>query len=411
MSVPASVAAIDRPVRRWGDPRAAARQPEIAEWLKALRAGAVTRERDRVLLHGELRGFAFFGLGAVRVPVADGGQGWTVPQLLEFVRLIAAADSNAAHALRNHFLFAEIVLALAPGEKRIRWLSRLVQGDLLGDANSEREGAISKGGSTRLTRVDDGYRLSGEKFYSTGCLYADWMFVTAYDAHDVLHWVMVPAQSPGVDLIDDWDGFGQRLTGSGTTRFADVFVPDADVLVPNLVENGAPVRQGAFAQLYLTTVIAGILDNILADAVDLLQHRPRNFPHGSAAVARDDPLLLEPVGYLSAAAFAARAAIAAAGEAIEELGHARRAGQDADAAYAQAALAAAQAKLTVDDLAARAGWLLFDTGGGSATSAALALDRHWRNARTVASHNPRSFKARAIGDFLVNGAPLPRSFF
>lgn len=37
----------------------------------------------------------------------------------------------------------------------------------------------------------------------------------------------------------------------------------------------------------------------------------------------------------------------------------------------------------------------------------LRLDRHWRNARTISVHNPAIYKARAIGDHLLNGAALP----
>lgn len=39
-------------------------------------------------------------------------------------------------------------------------------------------------------------------------------------------------------------------------------------------------------------------------------------------------------------------------------------------------------------LAAIADAALFDTGGASAIARALNLDPHWRNAQTVASHNP-----------------------
>ena len=49
------------------------------------------------------------------------------------------------------------------------------------------------------------------------------------------------------------------------------------------------------------------------------------------------------------------------------------------------------------------GQRLFDTGGASATSRKLNLDRHWRNARTVASHNPLAYKAHAAGNYVVNG--------
>lgn len=47
--------------------------------------------------------------------------------------------------------------------------------------------------------------------------------------------------------------------------------------------------------------------------------------------------------------------------------------------------------------------LLFEVGGASATSTERSFDRHWRNARTVASHNPAIFRERAIGDYLLNG--------
>ncbi|TFI46423.1 hypothetical protein E4A41_09705, partial [Micrococcus endophyticus] len=48
---------------------------------------------------------------------------------------------------------------------------------------------------------------------------------------------------------------------------------------------------------------------------------------------------------------------------------------------------------------------IFDTLGASATSASLQLDRHWRNARTLATHDPAAFKVRMAGDHLVNGTP------
>ncbi|MFN6580377.1 MAG: hypothetical protein RMX68_010785 [Aulosira sp. ZfuVER01] len=75
-------------------------------------------------------------------------------------------------------------------------------------------------------------------------------------------------------------------------------------------------------------------------------------------------------------------------------------------------LSAAKAKLIVDELALRSATLLFEVGGASTTKQSYNYDRHWRNARTLASHNPSHFKARAIGDYEINGTPLPkRGFF
>jgi hypothetical protein len=46
---------------------------------------------------------------------------------------------------------------------------------------------------------------------------------------------------------------------------------------------------------------------------------------------------------------------------------------------------------------------LFNALGASGTSQTQALDRHWRNARTVGSHNPVIYKQRIVGDHAVNG--------
>ena len=53
---------------------------------------------------------------------------------------------------------------------------------------------------------------------------------------------------------------------------------------------------------------------------------------------------------------------------------------------------------------------LFEVGGASITSEALRLDRHWRNARVLASHNPLIYRARLLGDRAVNGTPLGRHY-
>jgi alkylation response protein AidB-like acyl-CoA dehydrogenase len=60
----------------------------------------------------------------------------------------------------------------------------------------------------------------------------------------------------------------------------------------------------------------------------------------------------------------------------------------------------------VTELTLRQATGLFDVLGASATSSARDLDRHWRNARTVASHNPARYKARALGEALLTDEPL-----
>jgi alkylation response protein AidB-like acyl-CoA dehydrogenase len=62
------------------------------------------------------------------------------------------------------------------------------------------------------------------------------------------------------------------------------------------------------------------------------------------------------------------------------------------------------AQIVIIDAALEATTIVFDALGASGTHENLRLDRHWRNARTLASHNPRIYKERIIGDWAVNGA-------
>src|SRR5690606_34830248 len=70
-----------------------------------------------------------------------------------------------------------------------------------------------------------------------------------------------------------------------------------------------------------------------------------------------------------------------------------------------------EAQLTVTDAALAASTLLFDALSSSALTESKGLDRHWRNARTVASHNPRVYKARIVGDWHLNGTNPIAAFF
>ncbi|MCZ4142527.1 acyl-CoA dehydrogenase, partial [Escherichia coli] len=68
-----------------------------------------------------------------------------------------------------------------------------------------------------------------------------------------------------------------------------------------------------------------------------------------------------------------------------------------------AELAVQQAHVAAPKLVLDATSELFDVTGASAVSTSKSLDRFWRNARTVATHNPVAFKARSVGDYFING--------
>ncbi|MFB8007421.1 acyl-CoA dehydrogenase family protein [Nocardia sp. NPDC056000] len=364
--------------------------------------GAVQRETDRRLLFEEVNLLRAAKFGALRVPVEFGGYGVTVRQLFRQLIELAAAESNLPQALRVHFSFVEDQLLAEPGPAREQWLRSVAQGSLVGNAITEPGVGAVDHYRTKLTRDGAHWRLNGTKFYSTGSLYADYI-VAAADRDGERVGVLVEANAEGVRQSDDWDGFGQRLTASGTTEFTDVLVTEDNVLGPGYGAPG-PTYATAYLQLVQLAVLAGIARRAERDAREWVAARTRGYTHSVADLPRRDPLVQQVIGRLSAAAFAAEASVLAVADALDEVLNDRA--QDESLVVA-AELASARAQLAVIDLVLPATTLLFEVGGASAVSERLRLDRHWRNARTISVHNPAIQKARAIGDHLLNGTDLP----
>jgi alkylation response protein AidB-like acyl-CoA dehydrogenase len=221
---------------------------------------------------------------------------------------------------------------------------------------------------------------------------------------------VVPTDREGVTLKDDWDGMGQRLTASGTTHFAGVAVA-ADEVLRSPRGEGAPTTRFAFLQLYLVAVMAGITRSAATEAAAVARRRTRTFSHGSGDLPAGDPLIQTVVGEISSAAFACETVVDAAAQALDAAVRSGPEGAQDPELCAEASARAAKAQVVVAELAPRAAEALFNAGGASATSREVNLDRHWRNARTLASHNPAMYKARALGDLLINGQALPDNGF
>ncbi|HLU59372.1 MAG TPA: acyl-CoA dehydrogenase family protein [Pseudonocardia sp.] len=353
-------------------------------------AGALEREAQRRLPFQEVEWLRAAGFGRIRVPEEDGGLGATLTQLFRQLIALGRADSNLPQLLRGHIGFVESRLGHADPDNRKRWLRRIVDGALVGNAQSEESSPSFWQNATTVRRVDGGWRLDGRKFYSTGSLFADWILTTATVDGDHSAIVLVPATAPGVRRLDDWDGFGQRLTGSGTTVFEDVPIADEDV---EPYENGAPrpSSQAAIYQLVHLATLAGIGQAAVADAVAYVAQRTRNLANPAHPRPRLDPQVQQVVGRVQSKSFAATATTLAAVGVLE-----RGAGDAADAAVfaAQAAVIELVLGLTTE---------LFEVGGASAVTERFRLDRHWRNARTLASHNPVITRQTVLGDHLLNG--------
>lgn len=351
------------------------------------------------------------GFGTLRIPTDRGGFGATLRQTFSLLIDLAAADPNLTQALRVHFSTVEGFLSAlnsadpasaSAAEAAEADLHAVVNGTLFGNAISERGVGAAERYQTRLTRRStdgtdgtDGYVLNGTKYYSTGSLFAD-VIVVAADLDGERVTVTVPVTAEGVHQIDDWDGFGQRVTGSGTTIFDNVPV-DTGAVTAGGYGTGGRTPDTAFLQLFHLAALSGIVRRAADDARDHVARRERTYSHAPADLPREDPLVQAVLGRINAAAFAARATTLAVADLIA------RATGGTDEEVDAAELAAAEAQVVLIPLVLDAVNELFETGGASLASGALNLDRHWRNARTLAQHNPAVYKQQAIGKYALTG--------
>lgn len=367
-----------------------------------------TPDRDTPAVTQTLKRLKQARVGALRLRRDEGGGGVSLPQLFDFVIALARADSSVAHSLRNHLNVTETFLI---DRSRIPvfedYLGRVAKGETFGTSATElgKQNVGNLKYDTAVTATPDGLRLSGRKFYSTGNLYADYLYVYAVNTEGKSTKVVVPASRQGVDVADDWDGFGQEFTGSGSTTYTNVAVDQNDIVDDT---QGTKLPYFAtFPQLYLSAVVAGILQRIVDDAVVLLKARERNFYHAVEPVPADDPLPQTVIGRLASAAHLARVGVLEAAQWLGQAFDSAATGNPDAQLFERAAESTARTKVVIDELALRAAGELFEVAGASAIRRGNRLDRHWRNLRTVTAHNPIAYKALAIGRKLVHGTPLP----
>lgn len=367
-------------------------------------AGAAQRERTRTLPDEPIQWLKEAGFGTVRIPQQKGGWGASLPQLFQLLIELAEADSNLPQALRAHFAFVEDRLNQPDNAARDAWFRRFVDGELVGSGWTEIGNVRLGDVITRVTPAANGWTLNGEKFYSTGALFADWIDVYARrddNQGDVI--ALVNTHQPGVTREDDWDGFGQRLTGSGTTRFEH-----AHVEAQHVYDFATRFRyQTAYYQHVLLATLAGIARAVARDGAAAVAVRNRVYSHGNGAASRQDAQVLQVVGEITSLAFAVEATVIRATHSLQSAYEAHVSGDEAAIAAINnlAEAEAGQAQVIASELVPRAATELFNALGASDTRVSKALDRHWRNARTVSSHNPVIYKARDIGDWKVNGTP------
>jgi alkylation response protein AidB-like acyl-CoA dehydrogenase len=305
--------------------------------------------------------------------------------------------------LRIHYDYVEALLISPRNPFNDLQARRVADGAIFGGASTEIGTAKPGEITTQLRREGDHYRLSGHKYYSTGTAFSDYARISVLDEDGKTVVAIIPVSRAGLTVHDDWDGMGQRMTASGSLTFDNVQVRSDEVFERTL-SSLVGRHGGALRQLHLVAVGAGIVRNIVTDAKHYVLNHARAALHSPAATAREDLFVQQVVGDLSARSHAIDVLVRDNARVLERSSQAIRYEEaGAEELVLEGALATARTQLIVSQLALQAAERLFEVGGASATSRIHNFDRHWRNLRTIFSHNPLLHKARVVGDYELNG--------
>ena len=371
---------------------------ELAAYFKR---ESVVRDRERRLPHDELELFSHTGLWGITVPKAYGGAGVSNVTLAQVVALIAAADASLGQIPQNHFYALEVLRVNGSETQKSRLYAEVLAGQRFGNALAELGTKTAHERTTHLVAAQTGYRINGRKFYATGALYAHRIPTSVVDDQGVHLLAFVRRDNEGLNVIDDWSGFGQRTTGSGSVVFDNVFVAREDVIpFQSAFERPTPV--GPLAQILHAAIDTGIARAAFEDSLHFVRTKTRPWIDATTDIASEDPLTLKSFGHLSVRLHAAEALLERAGEYLDTA----QANPTAKT-VAEASIAVAEVRALSTEISLAAGSTLFELAGSQATLAEHGLDRHWRNARVHTLHDPVRWKYHAVGNYYLNGENPP----
>ncbi|MVW90185.1 SfnB family sulfur acquisition oxidoreductase [Pseudomonas sp. PB101] len=365
------------------------------ELAQVARLQAAKRDRQRKLPWSEIEQFTRSGLGSISIPRVYGGPQVSFVTLAEVFAIISAADPALGQIPQNQFGILNLILGSATDAQKRLLFKSVIDGWRIGNAGPERGSKNTLELKARITA--DGV-LNGQKFYSTGALFAHWVAVKALndDGKQVL--AFIRRGTPGLRIVDDWSGFGQRTTASGTILLNNVQV-EPELVVDNWKINDTPNIQGAVSQLIQAAIDAGIARGAIDDAIDFVKTRARPWIDANVERASDDLYVIADIGKLKIELHAAEALLRKAGQVLDLVSAAPLTAESA----ARASIAVAEAKVLTTEISLLASEKLFELAGSRATLAEFNLDRHWRNARVHTLHDPVRWKYHAVGAYRLNG--------
>lgn len=380
------------------DAEALAIAKKLAEQFKL---HAVQRDAERILPFEEIEVYSQSGLWAITVPKAFGGADVSSYTVAQVIALMSGVDGSIGQIPQNHFYALEVLRNTGTKQQQQKLYAEVLQGARFGNALAEFKTKSAAHKQSSITQSAEAYVVNGEKFYCTGSLFAHRIPTLVKDQQDREFLAFIPRESPGLELIDDWSGFGQRTTGSGTVKFNQVTVSAEDVIAFDQAFS-QPSLVGPFAQIMHAAIETGIARAAFEETlVRVRQARP--WIDAGVDRAVDDPLTQYELGRMIADVRASEVLLKQAARSID----AARPHPTAEN-IAQASLDVAKVRAHSTETALKTASKLIELAGSRGSQRQDGLDRYWRNARVHTLHDASRWKYYFIANHALNAVLPPR---
>lgn len=371
---------------------------ELSHQFKKL---AVERDNQRRLPFEEIQKFSQSGLWGITVPKKFGGAEVSSYTVAQVIALFSGADGSIGQIPQNHYYALEVLRNTGTPEQQQHLYQEVLHGARFGNALAEFKTKNATQKQSRIQVVDGGYLIQGEKFYCTGSLFAHRIPTLVKDDNDREFLAFVPRHSQGLEIIDDWTGFGQRTTGSGSVKFDQVFVEAIDV-IPFDEAFLQPTLVGPFAQLLHASIETGIARAAFEESKNRIR-QARPWIDSGVETAAQDPLTLYELGQVAVDVKATELLLKHAANSVDAAKP-----QPTPENIAQASIDVAKVRAHSTETALKAASKLIELAGSRASQRDDGLDLYWRNTRVHTLHDASRWKYYFIGNYVLNRILPPR---
>lgn len=370
----------------------------LAEQFKS---NAIQRDAQRILPFQEIEAYSQSGLWAITVPKQYGGAEVSSLTVAKIIALMSGVDGSIGQIPQNHFYALEVLRNTGTEQQKQKLYAEVLKGARFGNALAEFKTKNATQKQTAITPTEHGFVVNGEKFYCTGSLFAHRIPTLVKDHENREFLAFITRESEGLELIDDWSGFGQRTTGSGTVKFNNVQVAAEDIIPFDSAFSQATLV-GPFAQIMHAAIETGIARAAFEETLHRVR-QARPWIDSGVDQATADPLILFELGRIVADVRASEVLLKQAARSIDAAKP-----QPTAANIAKASLDVAKVRAHSTETALKASSKLIELAGSRGSQREDGLDRFWRNARVHTLHDASRWKYYFIANHLLNGVLPPR---